>query len=66
MAKPFFLSPSQGAQTTIYAALDAAVVSGAYYSDCKEKNASSHALNVDNQKKLWEISEKMVGLKPAE
>ena len=66
LAKPFLLSPSAGAQTTIYAALDPNVVTGGYYADCKEKRASQHALNQESQKKLWEISEKMVGLKPVE
>ena len=34
-----------------------------YYSDCKEKQAASQARSEEDAKKLWEISEKLVGLK---
>ena len=34
-----------------------------YYSDCKEKQAARQARSEDDAKKLWEISEKLVGLK---
>ena len=58
-------TPFYGAQTTIYCALDDAIEceSGMYYSDCAKKNPASQALNKDDQKKLWEISESMVGIK---
>jgi len=69
MMKPIFnfvaKTPFYGAQTTLYCALDDAVEceSGMYYSDCARKNPSSHALNKEDQKRLWEMSENMVGLK---
>ena len=34
-----------------------------YYSDCKEKQAARQARSEEDAKKLWEISEKLVGLK---
>ncbi len=34
--------------------------SGRYYVDCHEKQASQRARNEEDQKRLWEISEKMV------
>lgn len=58
-------TPFYGAQTSIYCALDDAIEceTGMYYSDCAKKNPASQALNKEDQKKLWEISESMVGLK---
>ena len=34
-----------------------------YYSDCAEKQAAPQARKEEDAKKLWEISEKLVGLK---
>ena len=34
-----------------------------YYSDCAEKRAAPQARKEEDAKKLWEISEKLVGLK---
>lgn len=64
LPKWFLKSPEQGAQTTIYCCVDEdlAKVSGRYYSDCAEKTPSAEAQNVENAKKLWEVSLKMVGL----
>lgn len=57
-------SPFHGAQTTIYCCLDDSIEceSGNYYSDCAVKQPSAAATRVEDQKKLWEISEKMVGI----
>ncbi len=69
MVKPvygiFTKTPKQGAQTTLYCCLEPKIAkdSGNYYSGCKEKRAAKKARDVDSQKRLWEISEKMVGLK---
>jgi len=54
----------QGAQTTLYCCLEKSIAndSGKYYSDCKEKQPNSRSLIEADQKKLWEISEQMVGL----
>ena len=67
--KPIFnfvaKTPFYGAQTTLYCALDDAIEceSGMYYSDCVQKSPSAAALNKEDQKKLWTISEEMVGIK---
>ncbi|XP_033733806.1 retinol dehydrogenase 12-like [Pecten maximus] len=58
----FLKTPVQGAQTTLHCALDERLdnVSGKYFSDCVEKQPSKAALNVDDAKRLWELSEEMV------
>eukprot|EP00094_Tigriopus_californicus_P005946 TCALIF_05728-PA protein Name:"Similar to RDH13 Retinol dehydrogenase 13 (Homo sapiens)" AED:0.07 eAED:0.07 QI:2564/0.85/0.87/1/0.42/0.5/8/77/512 len=59
------ITPLEGAQTTLYCALEDSIEghSGRYYSGCKEKKASARALDEKAQKRLWELSEKMVELK---
>lgn len=57
-------TPAQGAQTSIYCAVDESLdgVSGKYYSDCAEASMSKMALDDDLARKLWEVSVKMTGL----
>uniref|UniRef100_A0A3P8RPI5 Si:ch211-107o10.3 n=1 Tax=Amphiprion percula TaxID=161767 RepID=A0A3P8RPI5_AMPPE len=57
-------SPWEGAQTTIYCAVDEsqANVSGLYYSDCALKQPRPQALDDAAAKKLWDLSASMVGL----
>ncbi|XP_013412744.1 retinol dehydrogenase 13 [Lingula anatina] len=57
-------TPKQGAQTSIYCSVAEELdgISGKYYSDCAELEPSRRAQNEDDAKKLWEISEKLVGL----
>ncbi|XP_061602522.1 retinol dehydrogenase 13 [Cololabis saira] len=59
-----FKSPWQGAQTTIYCAVDESLVnvSGLYYSDCAPKTPAAQARDDAAAKKLWELSASMVGL----
>lgn len=59
-----FKSSRDGAQTTLYCALDESLanVSGRYFSDCCEKELLPHALDEADAVRLWEISEKMTGL----
>ena len=54
-----FKTPKQGAQTTIYCAVDEEIKdkSGRYYSDCKEKPLLEHARHDEDGEKLWKISE---------
>lgn len=64
---PFLMlikSPWEGAQTTIYCAVDESLanVSGLYYSDCAPKTAAPQAQDDVAAKKLWELSASMVGL----
>ena len=67
---PFFgwiiKSPFHGAQTTLYCTLDDKIEceSGKYYSDCAvAPTLTSHAEDMDQAKKLWELSEKVTLLK---
>ncbi|RWS04722.1 retinol dehydrogenase 12-like protein [Dinothrombium tinctorium] len=55
----------QGAQTTIYCAVDenAAKETGLYYAECKPTKPSKQALNNETAERLWEKSLEMVGLK---
>jgi len=60
----FSKSSLQGAQTTIYCAVDESVgkVSGKYYKDCAEVSPYPQAENDVDAKRLWALSEKEVGL----
>jgi len=57
-------SPTEGAQTTIYCAVDESVQneSGLYYSDCSPKPAAPPGQDDEAAKKLWDLSASMVGL----
>ncbi len=61
----FLLTPREGAQTSLYCCLEESIAneSGKYYSGCKEAQPSSKANIVEDQKRLWEVSERLVGLK---
>ena len=60
----FFKTPESGAQTTIFCAVDESVEneSGLYYSDCTETRPSDRAMNEDDARRLWELSEQLTGL----
>lgn len=62
---PFFKSANEGAQTSIYLAVADEVknVSGLYFVDCSPSWTSPTARNGKTAKKLWEISEKLTGIK---
>ncbi|KAK9516703.1 hypothetical protein VZT92_024621 [Zoarces viviparus] len=57
-------SPTEGAQTTIYCAVEESLQneSGLYYSDCAPKSAAPQGLDDEAAKKLWDLSASMVGL----
>ena len=57
-------TPWQGAQTTIYCAVDKEVegVSGIYFADCKKKQPAPQALDKLATEKLWSLSVKLTGL----
>jgi len=67
IGRPWFLSPEQGAQTSIYLASSPEVegVSGKYFADCREEPSSPASRDEEAQRRLWEMSEQMVGLKAA-
>lgn len=62
--KPFIKNPEQGAQTTIFCAVDEGLEkdSGNYYSDCAAKEPSRNAKKAEDAEKLWNVSWKLVGL----
>lgn len=60
----FFKTPAEGAQTSIYLASSAEVegMSGKYFGDCKEEELLPKATDESVARKLWDISEVMVGI----
>uniref|UniRef100_A0A8D0HNZ1 Retinol dehydrogenase 14 n=1 Tax=Sphenodon punctatus TaxID=8508 RepID=A0A8D0HNZ1_SPHPU len=60
----FFKTPLEGAQTSIYLASSPEVedVSGKYFGDCEEEDLLPKAMDDLVARKLWDISEVMVGL----
>ncbi|XP_004582669.2 retinol dehydrogenase 14 [Ochotona princeps] len=60
----FFKTPAEGAQTSIYLASSPEVegVSGRYFGDCKEEELLPKAMDESVARKLWDISEVMVGI----
>ena len=63
IARPIFISPEQGAATTIYLASSPEVegVTGKYFAKCKEVPSNAISYDVPTQERLWEMSESMVG-----
>lgn len=57
-------SVKQGAQTTIYCAVDeqAGKETGLYYADCETAPVSKDAKNPEHAKKMWDVSVKLVKL----
>lgn len=60
---PFVKSPRNGAQTSLFAALDPDLdqVTGLYFSDCKPKRVANAAADEETAKFLWAESEKWTG-----
>lgn len=61
----FFKTPRSGAQTSIRLAVDPELekVTGKYFSDCKEKECGKLGQDDDTAEWLWNMSEKMTGVK---
>jgi len=61
---PFLKTASNGAQTSICCAVDESIAgdSGLYYSDCKEKAPAVQAIDMQDAKRLWEISQQLTGM----
>ncbi|XP_016107802.1 retinol dehydrogenase 12-like isoform X2 [Sinocyclocheilus grahami] len=61
---PFTKTTIQGAQTTIYCAVEPKLdnESGGYYSDCAAALCSGEALDDEMAQKLWELSCQMLGI----
>lgn len=59
--KLIFVSPNQGAQTSIHCAVSQEVEgANGYYNDCRKANPSAHALDNAQCTKLWEYSFNLV------
>jgi NAD(P)-dependent dehydrogenase (short-subunit alcohol dehydrogenase family) len=67
ISSPFFLSPAKGARTSVYLASDPAVagISGEYFVKCKPKQPKPQARDPEAARRLWQVSEELVGLTPA-
>ena len=61
LARPFLLTPEQGAQTSIYLATspEVAEVTGAYFSRRKQRTPPRQARDENVRKRLWEASEEL-------
>ena len=64
ITRSFMLSPEEGAQTSIYLASSDAVkgVTGKYFYKNQVKDVSPQCKDIQLQKSLWQISEKLTGL----
>ncbi|XP_037550000.1 retinol dehydrogenase 12, like [Nematolebias whitei] len=64
IAKPFTKNSVQGAQTTIYCAVEPSLEkeSGGYYSDCAPANCSAAGKNDELAQKLWELSCRLLSI----
>jgi NAD(P)-dependent dehydrogenase (short-subunit alcohol dehydrogenase family) len=60
---PFFLTPAQGARTSVYLASSPEVdgVTGQYFMKCKPVQPKSWARDPDAAWRLWQVSEELVG-----
>ena len=67
IASPFFLSPAKGARTSVYLASSPEVegVSGEYFVKCKPRAPRRWAQDPEAARRLWQVSEELVGLDPA-
>ena len=61
---PFLRTPEKGAETSVYVATapELAGVSGRYFADRKEKRSAPASYDGGTARRLWEMTEKMVGL----
>ncbi|CAK9816638.1 Retinol dehydrogenase 12 [Anthophora quadrimaculata] len=66
MFHPFVKSIKQGAQTTIYCAVDenAAKESGLYYDNCRVVRSSQNTYNAELANQLWKRSCEILNLPP--
>ena len=62
LARPFLMTTEEGAKTQIYLASSPEVegVTGRYFDRCKAIRSSSASYDVETQRRLWDLSEKLV------
>jgi retinol dehydrogenase 12 len=67
IGSPFFLSAAKGARTSVYLASspDVEGISGQYFVKCKPKRPRPWAQDPEAARRLWQVSEELVGLAPA-
>lgn len=63
VVKPFMTSPEAGAATSVYLAAspDVAGISGRYFAKQREKTPSGAARDADDARRLWDVSQALVG-----
>ena len=63
LLKPFFRSPEQGAETSIYLCTseEVAGVSGEYFIDCKQAKAKPWGRDDEQARRLWQYTEETLG-----
>lgn len=63
LLRPFFRTPDNGAATSVYLASspDVEGVSGKYFANCRQHRPSRAAQDPDAARRLWDISERLVG-----
>jgi NAD(P)-dependent dehydrogenase (short-subunit alcohol dehydrogenase family) len=66
IGRPFFLSPADGAATSIYLASSPEVegVTGKYFVKCKAVSSNAESYDTEIARRLWEVSEELT--KPAQ
>jgi NAD(P)-dependent dehydrogenase (short-subunit alcohol dehydrogenase family) len=66
VSRVFARPPARGAETGIWLASSPEVegITGKYFVDCRERTTNPASLDRESQRRLWEISAKMVGLQP--
>lgn len=67
IARPFMLTPEEGARTSVYLASSPEVegVTGKYFSKCKPVRSNAISYDEASQRKLWALSEQMVSVQGA-
>lgn len=65
---PFLICPYKGCKTILYTSLHKDIQHNCkkFYRHSKEQKLSCHALNEEDAATLWEISEKLTGVKSSE
>lgn len=67
IGKPFYISPARGAETSVYLASSPEVegVTGKYFYRRRQEPSNAASYDEQSARRLWEVSEEMVGLKTA-
>ena len=62
IARPFMLTPEDGARTSVYLASSPEVegVTGKYFSKCKPVKSNAVSYDLQSQQKLWSLSEQLL------